>query len=105
MNESTVVKAPAQETMGLDLGDRESRYCIVDANASVVHKGRVPTTTKGLAKLCSEHQPLLVVVEAGTHSAWVSRVFIKAGHTVLVANPRKLRIIYDTYRKNDAEDA
>lgn len=105
MNESTVTQPSLQETIGVDLGDRESRYCILDASGTVLVERRVPTTKKALAQFAAERKPSLVAIEAGTHSAWVSRIFAKAGHSVLVANPRKLRIIYDTQRKNDAEDA
>ncbi len=105
MNESTVAQPSVQETMGIDLGDRESRYCVLDAGGTAVLKGRVPTTKKALANLAAERKPMRVVLEAGTHSAWVSRIFLKAGHSVVVANPRKLAIIYKNQRKNDAEDA
>src|SRR3712207_9094912 len=40
-----------------------------------------------------------------THSPWVSRVLEECGHRVLVANPRKLRLIYASKRKTDEIDA
>src|SRR3712207_6849560 len=40
-----------------------------------------------------------------THSPWVSRVLEECGHRVLVANPRKLRLIYANKRKTDEIDA
>ena len=44
--------------------------------------------------------------EAGTHSPWVSRVLEEeCGHEVLVANARKLRLIYASKRKTDEIDA
>jgi transposase len=48
---------------------------------------------------------LRVVLEVGTHSPWVSRVLESCGHEVLVANARKLRLIYAGDRKNDRVDA
>ena len=51
------------------------------------------------------HQPLRVAIEAGTHSPWVSRLLEECGHEVLVANPRKLRLIYASRRKTDEIDA
>jgi transposase len=39
------------------------------------------------------------------HSPWVSRVLSECGHEVIVANPRKVRLIYKNRRKNDAIDA
>jgi len=46
-----------------------------------------------------------IAIEAGTHSPWVSRVLEGCGHEVLVANARKLRLIYANKRKTDEIDA
>jgi transposase len=46
-----------------------------------------------------------VALEAGTHSPWVSRLLEDLGHRVWVANPRKLRLIYENRRKCDEVDA
>ena len=46
-----------------------------------------------------------IALEAGTHSAWASRVLATCGHDVLVANPRKLRLVYENDKKSDAVDA
>jgi transposase len=35
-----------------------------------------------------------IAIEAATHSPWASRVLEECGHEVLVANARKLRLIY-----------
>jgi hypothetical protein len=45
------------------------------------------------------------VLEAGTHSPWVSRLLADLGHEVLVANPRRLRLIYENENKSDRVDA
>ena len=39
------------------------------------------------------------------HSPWISRFFQQLGHRVLVANPRKVRAIYQNERKCDRKDA
>jgi transposase len=46
-----------------------------------------------------------IAIEAGTHSPWVSRVLEECGHEVLVANARKLKLIYASKRKTDEIDA
>lgn len=46
-----------------------------------------------------------VAIEAGTHSPWVSRLLEECGHEVLVANARKVRLIYSNKRKTDEMDA
>jgi hypothetical protein len=46
-----------------------------------------------------------MVIKAGTHSPWVSRLLAECGHEVLVANPRKLALITENDRKDDPVDA
>jgi transposase len=46
-----------------------------------------------------------IALEVGTHSPWVSRLFSSLGHEVIVANPRQLRLITESSRKNDKVDA
>jgi transposase len=45
------------------------------------------------------------MIEVGTHSPWVSRLLEECGHEVLVANARKVRLIYGEGHKNDKIDA
>jgi transposase len=45
------------------------------------------------------------VVEAGTHSPWVSRHLAKRGFEVIVANPRRVRLIAESDSKSDGFDA
>jgi transposase len=71
-----------------------------------MEEGRLRTTPEALRRrYSSELQPLQVAIEAGTHSPWVSRVLEECGHEVLVANPRKTRLIYTNKRKTDEIDA
>ena len=46
-----------------------------------------------------------MAIEAGTHSPWVSRMLEDHGHEVLVANARKVRLIYGDGRKIDTLNA
>ncbi len=46
-----------------------------------------------------------IALETGTHSPWVSRLLMECGHEVIVANSRKLRLIYENRRKDDRVDA
>jgi transposase len=70
-----------------------------------MEEGRLRTTPEALRLRFSSEQSLRIAIEAGTHSPWVSRVLKKCGHEVLVANPRKLRLIYANKRKTDEIDA
>jgi transposase len=53
----------------------------------------------------SGHRCATIIMEAGCHSPWISRLFTDQGHKVIVANPRKLRAIYESDNKNDRRDA
>jgi transposase len=92
-------------TIGLDLGDRWSRYCVVDASGAVIEEDRVRTSTAGLEHRFRQTPSVRIVLEAGTHSPWVSRLLESQGHEVIVANARKVRLIYESDRKNDRLDA
>jgi transposase len=94
-------------TAGLDLGDKYSYLCLIDQQSGeIMEVSRLRTTPEALRRrFCSELQPLRVAIEAGTHSPWVSRVLEECGHEVLVANPRKVRLIYTNKRKTDEIDA
>ena len=94
------------EVCGMDLGDRHSRLCVLDGDTGeVVEEGRIPTTEVALRRRFASVPPMRVAMEVGTHSPWVSRLLTECGHEVIVANPRKVRLIYKNRRKNDAMDA
>jgi transposase len=94
-------------TVGIDLGDKYSYLCLLDTDSGeVIEESRLRTTPEALRRrFSSEQPPLRVAIEAGTHSPWVSRVLEECGHEVLVANPRKTRLIYSNKRKTDELDA
>jgi transposase len=72
----------------------------------VVEEGRLRTTPEAFKRrFASEEAPMRIAIEAGTHSPWASRVLEECGHEVLVANSRKLRLIYSNKRKTDEIDA
>ena len=95
-----------QMTAGLDLGDKYSYLCLIDTESGeVMEEGRLRTTPEAFRRRFASERPLRVAIETGTHSPWVSRVLEECGHEVLVANARKLRLIYSNKRKTDEVDA
>lgn len=99
-------KAQHKMTAGLDLGDKYSYLCLIDQQSGeVVEEGRLRTSPEAFRRRFASEQPLRIAIEAGTHSPWVSRVLEECGHEVLVANARKLRLIYANKRKTDKVDA
>ena len=95
----------ARITVGIDLGDRHSEFCLIDADGTVVDDGRLRTTSTALRRYFAQRSPMLVVIEVGTHSPWVSRLLEECGHEVIVANARKVRLIYASDNKTDPVDA
>lgn len=100
-----VSKTKPVVTVGLDLGDRFSQVAVLDPDGEVIEEGRVATTEAGLRQRFSGCGGMRIALEAGTHSPWVSRLLAGFGHEVLVANPRKLRLIYQNRKKSDRVDA
>ena len=92
-------------TIGLDLGDRNSRYCILDEAGEVIAEGSVASTKKGLAQVFGSKPRSRMALEVGTHSPWVSRYLANLGHEVIVANARRVRLITESSRKDDRLDA
>ncbi len=83
----------AAMTVGLDLGDRFSRYCLVNALGEVVEEGRIQSSLEAMRRHFEGELRLRVALECGTHSPWVSRLLSELGHQVVVANPRKIAMI------------
>ena len=94
-----------RNTIGMDMGDRNHSICILDPVGEVVSRNTVTNTAVALRKCFKNQKPALFAIEAGTHSAWVSRVLEEMGHEVLVGNPRKLRAIWQSNEKSDVRDA
>src|ERR671917_2300447 len=93
-------------TAGMDLGDKYSHLCLIDTQGGeIMEEGRLRTTPEAFRRRFASEQPMRVAIEAGTHSLWASRVLEGCGHEVLVANARKLRLIYANKRKTDEVDA
>jgi len=93
-------------TAGLDIGDRYSYLCLIDTlSGEVVEEGRLRTNPEALRRRFASEPSLRIAIETGTHSPWVSRLLEECGHEVLVANARKLRLIYSNKRKTDEVDA
>jgi transposase len=78
---------------------------VLDSRGEVLNKGSLHNERNELAKLASAYPRALLVMEAGTHSPWISRFLDSLGMEVVVANPRKTRTISQSERKSDDRDA
>ncbi len=92
-------------TIGVDLGDRMSRYCVLDDAGGVLLERSTATTKKGLAQAFASMGACRIALEVGTHSPWVKRLLESWNHQVIVANARRVKLITESTRKNDRLDA
>jgi len=94
-------------TAGIDLGDRYSHLCLLDVeNGEVIEeKSPIATSREASQRRFSGAEPMRIAIEVGTHSPWVSRMLEDSGHEVLLANARKVRLIYGEGCKTDKIDA
>src|SRR5271155_4914370 len=109
---STVPQSPkwaaahtaAPITIGMDLGDKTSRYCVLRDNDEQ-SEGSVATTKKAMTQKFAGLRRCRIALEVGTHSPWVSRLLTNLGYEVIVANARQVQLISASSRKNDRMDA
>jgi transposase len=92
-------------TVGVDLGDQWSHYCILGLEGETLAEGQLRTTQQNIAEFFQALNAARAVFEVGTHSAWVQEVICGCGHEVLVANPRLMEGSKRRKRKNDRIDA
>ena len=92
-------------TVGLDLGDRNSWYCVLDESGQIQLEQRIRTNAKALREVFGEMPHSRIALEIGTHSPWISRWLRELGHEVIVANARKVRLIGESRKKDDRLDA
>ena len=89
----------------MDLGDKQNVVVVFDQEGREERVARVGNTSAQVQRFFSAYTGAAVVVEAGTHSPWVSRLLQGMGHEVCVGNPRRLRAIWDSDDKSDERDA
>ena len=87
------------------MGDQWSNYCILGLEGETLAEGQLQTTREDVAEFFRALTAARVIIEVGTHSAWVREVVVGCGHEVLVANPRLMEGTKRRKRKNDRIDA
>jgi len=92
--------------IGIDLGDKKSNYCFIDKNAEIVAEGSLATTLTDFEQHFKAIPHARIALEVGTHSPWIGSLLESLGHSVIVANPRKIGGGKNNRRrKNDKLDA
>jgi transposase len=91
------------ETIGCDLGDKVSTVHVLQRDGTA-RRYRVKTNATAMREFFTRPSAH-VVLEVGTHSRWVSELLKELGHTVTVANARRVRLISHNNSKSDDTDA
>jgi hypothetical protein len=99
MMQETLNKQDRHLTVGLDLGDRSSFYCVLDEAGDVLMEQKLGTTPKAIKEIFGAMPRSRIALETGTHSPWVSRLLSELGHEAIVAHARSVRLIGESRRK------
>src|SRR5260370_22423559 len=92
-------------TIGLDLGDRSSWYCLLDEVGEVLQEQKLGTTPKAMREGFGSMPRCRIALETGTHSPWVSRLLSELGRAAILAHARNVRLIGESRKKDDRLDA
>src|SRR6267143_2655440 len=92
-------------TIGFDLGDRSSWYCVLEEAGEVLLEQLLATTPKAMRDVFGSMPRSRIALETGMHSPWVSRLLSELGHEVIVAHARNVRLIGESRKKDDRLDA
>lgn len=103
--EQNTAEAPLAGIAGVDIGDKHCHLRLINFDGELIDETQISTRPAALEKYFRRWPRLRIVLEAGTHSNWMRRTLAGLGHEVLVSNPRRLRLIAQSYSKNDRHDA
>jgi len=99
------IRKEAELVVGLDISDKSCHMVVLDQDGEILEEARLRTSRSALRRRFESMEMARVALEVGTHSPWVSRLLEECGHEVLVANPRRVRLISRNHKKTDRADA
>src|SRR5215468_8500096 len=82
-----------QLTIGMDLGDRWSFYCVLDESGKVILEERLATRPEAMKQTFAKTPRSRIALEAGTHSPWISRRLTELGPEVIVAHAEMREVL------------
>jgi transposase len=89
----------------LDVSDRFTEAYAIDEGGAWLESWRIATKQAALRAGLARYAGARVVLEVGCHSPWISRQLKREGFEVIVANPRRVRLIAKSDKKSDRFDA
>jgi transposase len=88
----------------MDLGDKTSRYCMLDENGEMLREASVGTTKGSYYTGLRNDEAMSRGNWSGDPFSWVRRLLKSFGHEVIVANALQVQLISNS-RENDRMDA
>jgi transposase len=101
----TTKQAGPAVVCGIDLGSKHSELCLLDAAGAVIERRRLASSIKAFEKAFATMPPIRIAIETGSETNWVRRLLVSLGHSVTVADAKRVKIITDTHSKDDRRDA
>jgi transposase len=99
-------KLVSRSVVGVDLGDRSSQICRLDwETGEIQEERRLSMSVSSLQRYFSGLSSCRVIVESGTHTAWVRRLLESLDHEVITATASKVQAIASSQQKTDERDA
>ena len=89
---------------GLDVSEKHIQICEIDVD-DVVSEGRIATSDKKLREYFEGRAARRIVIEMSSHTRWITELLRSFGHAVLVADPRRMKLVSGTLYKDDTLDA
>jgi transposase len=92
--------------IGVDLHKKSITVCVMDQNRKVLaRKTLACTQTKEIVEFFRQYRPFKVVLEATASYPWFVELVEPLAEKVVLANPKKLRVIAESTKKTDRLDA
>src|SRR5271165_5801545 len=99
-------RSPAMNFIGVDLHKKSITVCVMDQNRKVLARRTIPCTeTNKIVDFFRKFRPFKVVVEATASYPWFVELVESMADEVILANPKKLRVIAESTKKTDRLDA
>ena len=92
--------------IGVDLHKNIITVCVMDQNRAVLARKTLPCDQPDqIVAFFRPFRPFKVVVEATANYLWLVELLDPLAERVVLANPKKLRVIAESTKKTDRLDA
>ncbi|MGC8563139.1 MAG: IS110 family transposase [Thermoplasmata archaeon] len=93
--------------IGIDIHKRKEVVCETDENGKILNEYAFSNTEKEWNAFMEQHREpgMRIALEASTSGKFAARLLRDHGFEVHMANPRKMKAIYESYKKTDRNDA